>query len=228
MESTGERNCIHISQETKSLLEANGKGHWVIPRKDPVFAKGKGSLKTYWCEVKADAWGSSHENSENISDTVSLRGSHTEVDNEGVGNPSAGLLEQARIEKQERLVDWNTDLLFLQLKEVVAERKAAKTTNDLPSRMRELEVEVLSRSDTCLGEVEEIIRLPHYVAKKNQSPGDTTVNKEIRDQLRAYVCALCGMYRENSFHNFEVRSLSILCNVVLWTQPMNIREDSWM
>ena len=39
--STGEKNRIHISQETSDLLAQAGKQHWVVMRKDKVVAKGK-------------------------------------------------------------------------------------------------------------------------------------------------------------------------------------------
>jgi hypothetical protein len=50
MESNSERNRIQVSQSTADLLIADGKGHWLTPRKDLVNAKGKGLLQTYWCE----------------------------------------------------------------------------------------------------------------------------------------------------------------------------------
>jgi class 3 adenylate cyclase len=42
IESAGTRNRVHISKETADLLKAQGKGHWTIPRKDKIQAKGKG------------------------------------------------------------------------------------------------------------------------------------------------------------------------------------------
>lgn len=41
MESTGEKNRIHCSQETADLLAKAGKQHWFFPREEKVFAKGK-------------------------------------------------------------------------------------------------------------------------------------------------------------------------------------------
>lgn len=48
MESNGARNRIHISADTAELLCKVGKSHWVTPRKDKIFAKGKGEMSTYW------------------------------------------------------------------------------------------------------------------------------------------------------------------------------------
>jgi hypothetical protein len=59
MESNSERNRIQVSQSTADLLIADGKRHWLTPRKDLVNAKGKGMLQTYWCEPKSGGMSSS-------------------------------------------------------------------------------------------------------------------------------------------------------------------------
>ena len=49
IESTGEKNKIHLSQATADLLIQSGKKHWVITRKDKVVAKGKVSMTQVVC-----------------------------------------------------------------------------------------------------------------------------------------------------------------------------------
>jgi Adenylate and Guanylate cyclase catalytic domain len=53
MESTGYTNRIHVSESTAELIKAAGKGHWIHPRAERIEAKGKGSIQTYWCELKS-------------------------------------------------------------------------------------------------------------------------------------------------------------------------------
>jgi class 3 adenylate cyclase len=65
IESTGKPNYIHLSEETAQLLELGGNGHWLLPRKDPVKAKGKGLLKTFWLRDDDD-----HDPRENTIDMV--------------------------------------------------------------------------------------------------------------------------------------------------------------
>jgi len=48
MESTGEKGCIEVSEETADLLVAAETQAWVIPRADKVVAEGKGEMQTYW------------------------------------------------------------------------------------------------------------------------------------------------------------------------------------
>ncbi|CAB9526252.1 Receptor-type guanylate cyclase gcy [Seminavis robusta] len=48
MESTGQGGRIQVSEDTAEQLRARGHGDWLKARRDPVEAKGKGTLSTYW------------------------------------------------------------------------------------------------------------------------------------------------------------------------------------
>ena len=48
MESNGQPGRIHVSPSTAENLTQQGKGRWLIPREDPIVAKGKGVMQTYW------------------------------------------------------------------------------------------------------------------------------------------------------------------------------------
>lgn len=48
MQSTGEGNRIQVSDDTAKHLSSAGKQHWLTPREQQVFAKGKGMMSTYW------------------------------------------------------------------------------------------------------------------------------------------------------------------------------------
>jgi len=48
MESTGVRSRIQCSEATAELLAATGKAQWLVPRQDPVFAKGLGTIQTFF------------------------------------------------------------------------------------------------------------------------------------------------------------------------------------
>ena len=53
-ESTGEGSKIHISEQFARELVKFGKRDWAIPREDKVQAKGKGTLTTFWLQIKGD------------------------------------------------------------------------------------------------------------------------------------------------------------------------------
>jgi Adenylate and Guanylate cyclase catalytic domain len=50
MESTGEKNRIHLSEYTASLLVQAGKEYMVTKRDGLIAVKGKGNMTTYWLE----------------------------------------------------------------------------------------------------------------------------------------------------------------------------------
>lgn len=55
MESTGEPNLIHASQNTADLLVAAGKFSWVTARDDVVSVKGKGAMNTFWLKPRRES-----------------------------------------------------------------------------------------------------------------------------------------------------------------------------
>jgi hypothetical protein len=205
METTGVGNRIHLSQQTAELLTAAGKSHWCVSRADAVFAKGKGELKTFWLAVR----GGHSSGSDQSSEYASTSGGDVEAVEKSSNSfmkPSP-ILVQAVLDKHTRLIDWNTDLLLLQLKDIVAEREASKLARAIPSNIRRLELDQMGRSGTVLDEVEEIIRLPRTVANKGTfNNSDTKINDNVRGQLRDYIQTLSVLYRKNAFHNFEVSS----------------------
>lgn len=55
MESTGKPDMIQCSEATANFLKDAGKNSWLAPRNEPVFAKGKGQIQTYWVLQRANA-----------------------------------------------------------------------------------------------------------------------------------------------------------------------------
>jgi hypothetical protein len=55
METTGEPNKIQVSQTTADVLTARGKQSWLNARSDPVHAKGKGEIRTYFVNLGASS-----------------------------------------------------------------------------------------------------------------------------------------------------------------------------
>lgn len=47
IESTGQKNRVHVSKETAEILKQAGKTAWLTPREDKVIAKGKSEVSLY-------------------------------------------------------------------------------------------------------------------------------------------------------------------------------------
>ena len=107
-----------------------------------------------------------------------------------------------QMRRMERLIDWNVDVLCRLLRNVVAMRDAKAQRVSKTSSLKGLAIE-RSGDATVLDEVAEIIKLPGKAAKYKQDPNSVELGPEVRSQLKDYVKAIAGMYRENPFHTFD-------------------------
>ncbi|CAJ1960716.1 unnamed protein product [Cylindrotheca closterium] len=218
IESSGERNRIHLSQETADLLAAAGKSHWLSSREQLVTAKGKGKLQTYWLLTKQE------EASINItSQTVDSAFTDDEASDDGSGiflnSPSVSSefsldlgtstledIEKSLPSRTRRLCQWNVDVLTRLLKQIVAHRLASDLGNkDWESDLSRREKEI-RRHISVLDEVVEIIPLPGFdqsVYKGQQAHERIELSEAVIEQIRLYVACIAAMYKDNPFHNFE-------------------------
>jgi class 3 adenylate cyclase len=222
MESNGERDRIHVSEETAMLLVAAGKKHWIKPREDVIVAKGKGNLHTYWLldrdEVQQNESNLSPKTTQVVQDleTEDIEESSDETNNRFIdsGRRSAGVWGLATLDESQyseamdpnklsRLVDWNVDVLLGRLKAILASRQEGKLTAKLSfSRDAGSGLQYSTPRD----EVAEIIMLPDFdpaMAIRKKDPATVEVDPKVVAQLRKYVSAIATMYRSNPFHNFE-------------------------
>ena len=233
MESSGETGRIHISKETAEHIQKSGKGNWLIKRDEPVTAKGKGDIQTYWIvgsgTQRRSIGGSlaggaidmserSYDDGANATDIPA----RLALNNDGQRQPV-----QPSNDREERLVDWNVQMLLEFLKQIVARRNARNAKKDKASSRtarrgssRELKgtnteekgmaMPTMDDAFNPLDEVREIIRLPEFDAKaaKNAS-AEVEIDPVVVTQLSQYVSCVAKMYQKNSFHNFEVSSLTI-------------------
>lgn len=193
-------NRIQCSEATAELLRAAGREHWLRPRQDKVAAKGLGELQTYWLVPRAG--GPSIASSDRDEEE-----GFNAVDEDDYANPWGNtklVFDLATPgNRYQRLIDWNVELLGGLLKQIEAQRR------DLRMRLQENVPSMeLQGGSTALDEVTEIITLPQFnqqVAKKKTRPEDIELSVEVITQLRDYVTTIASMYRDNAFHNFEVR-----------------------
>lgn len=177
--STGLVNKIQTSYATAQLLMEAGKGHWCRVREESVEVKGKGVLQTYWIVPNAAVPSENCETKQGV--------------------------QFALAQKEDRLVNWMTQLLLEHMKQVVARRKAldlqdATSDNDLFFQP--------SRDHTSLEEVRKFIRLPKFDSKiarmeEKVYSREVLIDDVVVDQLHGFVAAIASMYRDNPFHNFE-------------------------
>jgi hypothetical protein len=216
MESTGQAGYIQASAFTADLLVEAGKQHWVTPRPELVTAKGKGQMQTYWINP-------------GIKRTTATSRSNPEADDlkSEISSGSSPCEEELSFGKNLRLIEWNLELLFAQLKKIVQARQVSGSARPRTQRVNNMSSlgPRLSRhpSASSLGEDEaagtkgrggileefsEIIDMPKFdskAARKASLNDDMQVDMVVRDQLREYIIRISSMYRDVPFHNFEVR-----------------------
>jgi class 3 adenylate cyclase len=239
IESTGQRNKIHLSKETADLLIAAGKNHWVSARQELVQAKGKGDMQTYWLTMKVQSGASSKSGTTDSS--ADNDGTKAQVDVDDSKWVEAGLKEKKEVksasaisdDKAQRLVDWNTDVLARLLKQVVARRNVSHTAPATAAPKLYLD----DSGKTVLDEVKAIIHLPEFDAKSasnQENPESIDLGEEAMAQLRDYVSIIATMYRDNPFHNFEHAShvtmsvVKLLSRIVAPDQVANADDSGGM
>lgn len=216
MESTGEGNRIHLSPTTANLLIEAGKEDWVRIRPDPVVVKGKGIIKTYWA-VHQSSDNSLSASRRSSGPEMSLPPKTDESKEQGFyaekdmwGNDDKGIYTippTTKISKNKRLVDWLVDIFQIQLKRVIAQRKAKQAYRKRASpRFAENPGSGIKKGEMVLDEVVEAFVMPEFVTKQltiQIDPDSIELDPKIVLQLRGFINAVCMLYKDNSFHNFE-------------------------
>jgi hypothetical protein len=192
IESTGERNRIHLSQETAELLIVSGKGHWVEERTEKIHTKkGKDLLQTYWLTYRGhSASGQSKSSGSSDEDGHTAAGEHDYA----LPLPAVNPFDS----KTQRLVEWTTDVLSRLLKDVVASRLSRESyrAEGLP---KESDHRIVRHETwTVLEEVVEIISLPEFDVRGATARVDACnmeLSDKVKQQLRDYVTIIASMYR---------------------------------
>jgi hypothetical protein len=193
MESHGVANCIHVSQETASLLIGAGKEKWLTPREDKITAKGKGMLNTYFVHIP------DKNGDEKRSESCSKSSDQEELSDTGVADAAA-----AR-DKMIRTAEWTVEVMSSLLKTMIVHRKLCKVKRDHPSLIKSLEELSCSHSNadiTVLDEVADYIVLPDHDGAKVAESGES-LDVDVLRELRDYVQTIAALYNDNPFHNFD-------------------------
>lgn len=209
VESTGQKNKVHVSLETAELLIASGRGAWLSKRKDTVYAKGKGELETYWLLSK-----SAGSDTHSTSGSTAEASGHMDVPKERHPiTPSTDSGNDMTVDvKNVRLANWNAEILKKLLCEILASRETRGIQADTISKMKAKEKDMTLSQDgtTVLDELQEIIALPDHGVMDPYTEqtfaatvAATQLDDKVQEQLRDFVMSIAALYRPNSFHSFE-------------------------
>jgi hypothetical protein len=185
MESTGEPGKTQVSRSTADLLVGVGKSHWLARRDQLVHAKGKGDLETFWMDVRENIRRrkalleqcldetSDEEKMVNMDDNKTIHTTHSPASEEWANlSVDDALFDRIKDHKKERLIDWNTEMLFSVL-------------SDLHSQQRQRDFGTNPRPRNG------IAGLPTRCSNRP--------SESVRDQLRAFVTKISDFYPNHSF-----------------------------
>jgi hypothetical protein len=212
MEMTGLPGRIHISSSTAEELRTTGLGKWITARTEKVTVKGKGEMQTFWLETKREtlqkAKALKHDRP-SIGEEFAPDVIQEDDDDNEAENLVPEQTQLLAMDKTQRLVEWNVEILSFLLQQIVAARGTVpnKTTSSADHLLEAVENEIMENTTgTVLDEFKEIIELPVIHAKElltRKDPKSVQLDVEVVSQLRNFLSHVATMYRPNPFHNFE-------------------------
>lgn len=215
MESTGLPNCIQVSEKTADLIIAAGRKHWLEPREDPVFAKGKGQLKTYMIQPQEKR------------PSYPLSASTGALPTRRRASPIPPRLQLHKAfsmenihrdtSKTDRLVDWMSEVLQSLLVKLIVTRQninaeSDKTQDHTISMKQEPRRIVSFQEPRRIGSFSKQRRIGSFQqptrSNHEQPTGDglqkTKLDDEVQNELNQYVSEIANLYNNDlPFHNFE-------------------------
>jgi Adenylate and Guanylate cyclase catalytic domain len=199
MESTGKRERVHLSEQTALQLIEKGREDWVVRREDTVDAKGKGKMATYWLKLASgDPTAESVAASSEVGDVKThCPNGHIEESEWNVEMPVSKTKNSEC--RNERLAQWNSDLLMELLQRVVTRRAALQSSDIVTPSASQTHLTAMAKAigdgAMVVEEVVEVIDMPEFVCANNVKEAE--LSDVVVAQLRAFVAKIASMYNDN-------------------------------
>jgi class 3 adenylate cyclase len=217
MEASSALSRIHASEQTVSFLNKANKSSWVIPREEKIHLKGKGTLQTFWLDPQRDTI-----DSVTSGRTSALR-STFDVNQEEV-------VSGALVERKQRLIEWNVEVLYDLLLRVSASRDAElKVSGKVPLSFGSPKPQGRKPSGMVIDELTNVLNIaPFDAAVQKEIAEDVSLPVEVKEQLRDYVSNIAHLYSDQvPFHNFEHASHVIMSATKLMKRIMSPEGIEW-
>jgi hypothetical protein len=179
-----------------------------IARGQKTFVKGKGEMQTYWLRSTfAKRANRAKDTANRIESTISeeetVEDSFSSSDVNGQEDAFFDMHGVESMNKTERLIEWNVEVLSSLLQQIVTSRggsrKSIKPLENVESNIRS--------GQTILEEFVPIIQLKRLdidSVNRRQSSISIDVGDDVKSELRSFLSNIAEMYTDsNPFHNFE-------------------------
>jgi hypothetical protein len=229
IESTGVPSKIHASKSTVDLLNEAGKCKWAVKREDQVYLKGKGELETYWV---SSILVSRTQSSASASSPI-LPSNSADIE-----TPTQTIDKKAK-DLQARLVDWNVEVLFGHLGQLMAHRGINKQRRENFKESQSVfsveESMVESRTGKLvIDEMTQTLVMPKFnIDAYLRRDGNVVpqIDIKVKQELKHFVSRIAKSYRDVPFHNFDhvshvIMSASKLMQRIVNPDGINYGDDS--
>jgi class 3 adenylate cyclase len=215
MERAGCPNYIHASKEVVQLLQKAKKDHWITPRQDKVSIKGKGMLQTYWVYPKK-----LHDRNTVTNATSSTHSENREEYEELLHPLSTGLhpicpskerQDADQLERNQQMVEWNVEVLYLLLEKLVQTRSSPLDTSKLVNIESTVGTDNQFSSGLVIKEMTDIIHIPCF-----DEAAHLNVKNQIKSSCQEYHATMCERAATRIDMEYSpVTSLSITLNMLV-------------
>jgi Adenylate and Guanylate cyclase catalytic domain len=198
MESGGKKERVHVSEQTALQLIMHGKEDWIVRREDVVQAKGKGKMVTFWLKLTGISRGAgSIANCSDRGDdeTFSPVNQTNSVQCMGWNVEMPASKTNDLDHRNDRLADWNSEILLELLQRLVSHRAALQTSSNVSAEELTNMATAIGAGATVVEEVAEIIEMPDYVCTSNAE--EVELSDAVVAQLRDFVANIALMYNDN-------------------------------
>jgi 3'5'-cyclic nucleotide phosphodiesterase len=182
----------------KCLTSLNMHRNWLTPRDERVECKGKGAMTTFWCEPRAAVT------------SGSIKSASEALSAEREREPSE-VVRGVLVDKAQRLIEWNVDMLSVLVANAVAEAKSQADIVVNPSPLPQY------FETKPVDEVTGVLMIPEEAI---HSDATEAIDPVVRAQLRELVASVERLYHANPFHNF-----AHACHVSMSTMKLLKRID---
>jgi hypothetical protein len=107
MKDSGAPNKLHLSKDTADLIVEAGKAHWLTQREDMVEVKGIGQVIAFWLEIHHH-----HKHKRSSMNSASLLDNEQQGGNKEFSVDKGYEASSSLVNKLDRLIDWNVDVLI--------------------------------------------------------------------------------------------------------------------
>jgi 3'5'-cyclic nucleotide phosphodiesterase len=193
---------IQVSETTAKYLREAGKQHWLSPRLDPINAKGKGLLRTFWVNPHAIKHQQIPSDIKSVESSPATAVTEASSSFGSVQSSTTSPPVNASTVRKDVRVEWINEILLERIKAVVAVRKTPYKSKQSTTNSSKM-VYFPETGRNPMDEITESIALPQLDELATSRTNDVVIDYKVIKELRLLSATIAALYADNPFHNFD-------------------------